>query len=80
MLENRDYVFVSEKIWKYLKIIYGGYPELRRTGTDFIELYPKILKIYTSLYNEELSFESEKIREASSYLTLEDVLFRLNFT
>lgn len=26
IIENRDYVFVSEKVWKKLKKIYDGYP------------------------------------------------------
>ena len=34
--ENMDYVIISEKVWTYLKSIYGGYPEFRRTGFDSI--------------------------------------------
>lgn len=45
IIENRDYVFVSEKVWKKLKKIYDGYPEFRRTGFDYMELYPKVLKV-----------------------------------
>lgn len=36
IIENRDYVYISEKVWKTLKKIYEGYPEFRRTGFDFI--------------------------------------------
>ena len=36
LVENRDYVLVSEKVWKYLYEIYDGYPEFRRTGYDQI--------------------------------------------
>jgi hypothetical protein len=46
IIENRDYFLVSEKVWKNLKKIYDGHPEFRRTGSDFIELHPKILKIF----------------------------------
>ena len=36
MSENMDYVIVSDQVWKYLKEIYGGFPEFRRTGFDSI--------------------------------------------
>lgn len=60
MIENRDYFLVSEIVWKNLKKIYDAFPEFRRTGEDFIELYPKILKIY--------KFEKERINYASESL------------
>ena len=41
-----DYVILSEAVWSKLKIIYGAYPEFRRSGDSAIEIYPKTLKIY----------------------------------
>lgn len=50
LIENRDFVFVSEKVWGHLKEIYDGFPEFRRTGYDQIELYPKNVKIYSTMF------------------------------
>jgi hypothetical protein len=53
-----DYVIVSEKIWNHLKGIYDGYPEFRRSGFDTIELYPKIVKAYFSMFKGHLDYSS----------------------
>jgi hypothetical protein len=53
-----DYVIVSEKIWSYLKTIYDGYPEFRRTGFDAIELYPKIVRAYFSLFRGSIDYST----------------------
>ena len=74
MSENMDYVIVSEQVWKYLKDIYGGYPEFRRTGFDSLELYPKIACIYFSLFKGTIDYSSEVLREVSSYLSVEQML------
>lgn len=73
IIENRDYVFISEKVWKTLKRIYEGYPEFRRTGFDFIELYPKILRILP-FKNGLIRYSEENIKEVSAYYGVEDVL------
>lgn len=65
---------VSEQVWKNLKAIYEGYPEFRRTGYDFIELYPKILKIYSQFFKGRIDYSSEIMREVSSYLTVQELL------
>jgi hypothetical protein len=72
--ENRDYVIVSEKIWNHLKAIYDGYPEFRRTGFDTIELYPKIIKTYFSLFKGHIDYSTEVIREVSAYLAVDQLL------
>ena len=74
LVENRDYVLVSEKVWKYLSEIYGGYPEFRRTGYDQIELYPKIVKIYSGLFKNEISCSTEVRREVSGLISIEDLM------
>lgn len=51
-----NYILVSEKVWKKLKYIYKGYPEFRRTGSNNIELYPKRIKIYSSLFKNKLDY------------------------
>lgn len=71
-MENRDYVLISEKIWKCLKRIYGGEPEFRRTGYDCIELYPKILKVFQ--YSAGIvDYKDEKMKEVSAYYIIEDI-------
>jgi hypothetical protein len=57
-----DYVIVSEKVWTYLKAIYDGYLEFRRTGFDSIELYPKIIKTYFSLFKGHIDYSAEVMR------------------
>lgn len=71
-----DYVIISEKVWTYLKSIYGGYPEFRRTGFDSIELYPKIACTYFSLFKGTVDYSSEVLREVSSYLSVEQMLVK----
>jgi hypothetical protein len=41
-----------------------------------VELYPKIVKIYSSLFNNQIDYSSEVVREVSSYLTVEELLTR----
>ncbi len=41
-----------------------------------MELYPKIVKIYSSLFNNQIDYSSEVVREVSSYLTVEELLSR----
>ena len=53
-----DYVLVSETVWNNLKNIYDGFPEFRRTGFDVIELYPKIIKIYSSFFKGQIDYSS----------------------
>lgn len=65
-----DYVIVSEKIWNHLKGIYDGYPEFRRSGFDAIQLYPKIIKAYFTLFKGHLDYSSQVIREVSAYLAV----------
>jgi hypothetical protein len=36
LVENIHYIIVSEEVWKRLKLIYGAYPEFRRTGEKAI--------------------------------------------
>lgn len=74
--ENMDYVIVSEKIWNFLKMIYDGYPEFRRTGFDAIELYPKIVRVYFSLFKGHIDYSTEVVREVSSYLRIDHLLTR----
>ena len=74
MSENMNYVIVSQKIWKHLKNIYGGYLEFRRTGFDSIELYPKLACIYSSFFKGCLDYSSESLREVSSYIQISQVL------
>ena len=62
MSENMDYVIVSDQVWKYLKEIYGGFPEFRRTGFDSIELYPKVASIYFSMFKGTIDYSSEILR------------------
>lgn len=69
-----DYVIVSEKVWSNLKAIYEGYPEFRRTGYDTIELYPKIIKAYFSLFKDHIDYSTEVIREVSAYLRVDQLL------
>ncbi len=71
-----DYVIVSEQVWTHLKTIYGGYPEFRRTGFDSIELYPKVVCIYFSLFKGCIDYSSEVLREVSSYLSVEQMLIK----
>lgn len=60
--ENMDYVIVSQKVWNYLKAIYDGFPQFRRTGFDTVELYPKIVKTYFSLFKGHIDYSAEVIR------------------
>ena len=69
-----NYILVSEKVWKKLKYIYKGYPEFRRTGSNNIELYPKRIKIYSSLFKNKLDYSCEIIREVPCYATVESLL------
>ena len=71
LIENCDFVFVSEKVWDHFREIYDGFPEFRRTGYDQIELYPKNVKIYNGMFKGEIAYSSEVIREVSSYTTVE---------
>ena len=71
-----DYIVVSEKVWNYLKNIYHGHPEFRRTGFDAIELYPKLVKVYFSLFKEQIDYSTEVIREVSYYLRVDELLTR----
>ena len=73
IIENRDYVLISEKVWKYLKRIYDGYPEFRRTGFDFIELYPKILKVL-SFSKGVIEYRDDSMKEVSAYYGLGDIM------
>jgi hypothetical protein len=41
-----------------------------------VELYPKIVKIYSSMFNNQIDYSSEVVREVSSYLTVEELLTR----
>ena len=61
LIENRDYVLISEKVWRNLKKIYYGTPEFRRTGSDFIELYPKILKVL-KFENGNINYNDSSIK------------------
>lgn len=74
LVENRDYVFVSEKVWSYLTEIYSGEPEFRRTGFDQIELTPKIIRIYSNMFKGEIDYSSEIVREVSNNRTIEDLM------
>ena len=76
MSENMDYAIVSEQVWSYLKEIYGGYPEFRRTGFDSIQLYPKIACTFFSLFKGSIDYSSEVLREVSSYLSIEQMLVK----
>ena len=73
IIENRDYVLISEKVWKNLKRIYDGYPEFRRTGFDCIELYPKILKML-HFRNGTIHYSEDNMKEVSAYYGLGDIL------
>lgn len=48
-------------------------PEFRRTGYDFIELYPKILKVL-KYSNGNIDYSDGTIKEVSGYYGIEDVL------
>ena len=61
LIENIDYIIVSEEVWRRLKFIYGGYPEFRRTGEDGIEIYPKCVRIYTAFNKGHIDYDSEKV-------------------
>lgn len=58
IVENRDYVLVSEKVWNYLTEIYSGEPQFRRTGFEQIELSPKIIRIYSGMFNNQINYSS----------------------
>lgn len=75
-MENRDYVFVSDKVWNYLIDIYGGEPEFRRTGFDQIDLEPKIIRIYSGMFKGEIDYSSEIVREVSNTRTIEDLMIK----
>lgn len=76
LVENRDYVFVSDKVWNYLIDIYGGEPEFRRTGFDQIDLEPKIIRIYSGVFKGEIDYSSEIVREVSNTRTIEDIMIK----
>ena len=57
LIENVDYIIVSEEIWRRLKFIYGAYPEFRRTGEEGIEIYPKCVKIYTAIHKGRIEYD-----------------------
>lgn len=62
-LSSSNYILVSEKVWNYFHMIYEGGPAFRRTGTNQIEMEPKLVKIYSSLFRERLDYSSEVVRE-----------------
>ena len=58
LLENVDYVIVSEEVWRRLKLIYGAYPEFRRSGDgQIVEIYPKTFKIYTRIKRGRIDYQ-----------------------
>lgn len=62
-LVNRvHYLLVSEKVWKTLKKIYGGYPEFRRVGIYPINVFTRTVKIY-SKFEDRLDY-SEQFEES----------------
>ncbi len=52
-----DYVIVSEEVWGKLKLIYGAYPEFRRSGESNIEIYPKTIKLFTRVSSGIIDYE-----------------------
>jgi hypothetical protein len=43
-------------------MIYEGGPAFRRTGVDQIEMEPKLVKIYSSMFRDKLDYSSEVVR------------------
>ena len=50
-------MIVSEEVWGKLKLIYGAYPEFRRSGESDIEIYPKTIKLYTKVREGIIDYE-----------------------
>ena len=74
LVENMDYVLVSEKVWEQLKMIYEGFPAFRRTGLSSIELHPKTVRIFSMFFKGKIDYSTELIREVSNYLDVQSLL------
>ena len=74
LIENIHYVIVSQEVWRRLKLIYGAYPEFRRTGEKAIEIYPKNFKIYSRFHKGRIDFEEEKICEFSNFIPINSLI------
>ena len=73
-----DYVIVSEEVWRRLKLIYGAYPEFRRSGdSKTIEIYPKTFKIYTKVRKGRIDYDEEKVCEFSCNMMLNEMLSKV---
>jgi hypothetical protein len=77
LIENIHYIIVSEEVWRRLKLIYGAYPEFRRTGEKAIEIYPKNFKIYTKFHKGSIDFEQEHVCEFSNAVPLGSLLSKV---
>lgn len=73
-LSDCDFMLVSEKVWNYFHTIYEGGPVFRRTGIEKIEMEPKLVKIYSSLFKDHLDYSSEIIREVPCSISTFEIL------
>jgi hypothetical protein len=73
-LTNCDYILLSEKVWNYFNMIYEGGPAFRRTGINQIEMEPKLVRIFSSMFKDRLDYSSEIIREVPCTISPFEIL------